>query len=133
MDDVELGCVVGEFDRSGPNQEVAREQRMPGAFRHQAHRQLVPAIGAAPQVLDEQVFLGEVRANAQVERVENVAGNRLIDLAPGDVGFDGGMPHDELVLGRAAGVGRGVDDQGSALGKASAAAPDGLLHQERFR
>ena len=55
VDDRHLGHEALELVRLRPDQQVADEQRMPGIFGDDARAQAVIAVGAADQILDEQV------------------------------------------------------------------------------
>ena len=128
MEDVELGLV--RFQRRlafHAQEEVPREERVPRAFGHEADRKLLARVGPAAEVLDPELAGGEMRADAVEQGVETCRIERLVDLAPGDAPLGGRVLDDELVLGGAAGIRRGVDDQRTAGTDPSGPAPDRLL------
>ena len=92
-------------------EEVAREQRMPRAFGDQPDRQLLRGVGPPAQVLDPELAGGQVLLHPVDQRVEPRRFERLVHRAPGHVGLGRRITDDELVLGRAAGVRGGVDDE----------------------
>jgi hypothetical protein len=70
-----------------------------------------------------------MRQHVPVQRVETVGRDGAIDRAPPDVALAGGFLDDELVVGRAAGVGAGVGHQRAALGQRAFVAAQRFLDQ----
>jgi hypothetical protein len=106
----------------GADQQVADEQRVPGKFGNNAHRQRVGRVSAAAQVLHEKVLVLGVGDKVGIERLELCRRYRLVVVPPHLV-FGIGVAHDELVLGRTAGVLAGIGDEcaiGCQLGFAGA-------------
>jgi hypothetical protein len=117
---------------SSEDEHVPDEARVPRVGQHVAHLELVLGVGAAEQVLHEQlVARGEVRLHVGEQRVEVRLVERLVDLPPVHVGLARRLAHDELVVRRAPGV-RGRDgDEGAHVGERALAATDGVLHELR--
>src|SRR5690606_29756049 len=90
------------------DQEIADEQRMPGVLGDDADRQLVLRIGAAAQILYEEVHVCRMLQHVLVEDLEVLRRKRLV-VVPPDVVLRQIIANDELVLRRTAGVlaGRG--------------------------
>ena len=107
----------------GVDEHRPREQRVVRARRHDAHRDAVRRVGAGERVDDVEVALAEVtRRPSRAARSKLLRLERLVDLAPPDAVLGAGLAHDELVLGRAARVLAGVDDERPALGEHALAA-----------
>ena len=80
-------------------------------------QQPVCRVGARVRVDDVEVARVQVLGDLVAEAVEVLLRDRLVDLAPRDPVLGLRLLHEELVLGRAAGVLAGVDDEGAALGE----------------
>ena len=107
-----------QLRRLGADEHVPHERHVPRARTDVAHREAVLGIGAAVEILDEQLVLHiQILAHVLEERVELRLGERLIDLAPVDVLLGRGVLHHELVVGRAAGVRRGDGDERAHVGE----------------
>ncbi len=105
----------------GPDQKIADEQRMPGIFGDDPHRQVLRTVGAADEVLHEQVATGGMGDEVGMERLECLRLHRAV-VVPPDVRRRGVVADDELVLRRAAGVLAGVGDERAAGAQSSLAA-----------
>ena len=89
------------------------------------------AVGAADQVLDEEILAGRMRQEVGEQRVELRRRHRLV-VVPPDMRLGVLVADDELVLGRAAGVLAGLGDQRAMGGQPGFAAADRLF-AERCR
>ena len=127
LDDGELRLVAGQFPIRRRDEQVAREQAVPGELRDHADRQAVVAIGAGMAVLDEHLLALEIGDHAPVDVVEDLRRDRAVDRAPPDVRRGRRLLHDVLVVGRAPGMGAGHGDQRPAFGDLRLAAPHRLL------
>jgi hypothetical protein len=128
--DRQIGDEIGEFGVRGTNQQVADEQRMPGVFGDDARVDAVGRIGAAVEILDEQILALRGFPEIGVERVELRGGHRAVVVPPHGV-FGGGVADDELVLGGAAGVHARLGDDGAAGGQHRLVAAQGFLIELR--
>src|SRR5690606_9281661 len=91
----------------------------------------MPWVGADVEVLGVERPIGDVRQQARAEPVVVLLADRLVDLAPPDLGLARGLADDELVLRRAAGVLPGPHHE-RAVGREDAlAVPDGVLVELR--
>ena len=99
----EAGAEVRQLGRDRADEHVAHEQRVPGVRRDEADRQAVRRVGAAEEVLHEQLARVEVGADILVQPVERLGLEPGVLLPPDPVGATG-LFDDELVLGGAAGV-----------------------------
>src|SRR5581483_2606793 len=89
------------------DEEVAREEAVPGELGDDTDRQPVARIGPDVAVQREDVLAAQILPDSSEERVEA----RRVDLlvvGPVDVRLAARLPHEELVLRRAAGVLAGV-------------------------
>src|SRR5829696_7140386 len=64
-----------------------------------------------------------------MEPTEGGGRHRLIDAPPPNLVSELSMPHDELVLGRAAGVGASFDDERTGIGQSRFPTPNGVLYE----
>ena len=127
LDDGELGRVLRQLPVLRRDEQVAREQAVPGELRDHADRQPEAPVGADMAVLNEHFLALEIGRHAPVDVTEHVRRDRAVDGAPPDVRIGRGLLHDVLVVGRAAGVDAGHGDQGPAVGDLRFAAPHRLL------
>ena len=112
VDDGEFRREVLKLVHHRLDEQVLDEQRMPGIFGDHAGRQAVILVGAAEQVLDEQLHALGVGQHVCVQGVELLGGHGLVGVPP-DLILGRCVTDDELVLGGAAGVGAGLDDEGA--------------------
>src|SRR5690606_36519581 len=84
-------------------------------------------------VLDIVLALLEIVEHAAAQRVEALRLEGLVEGTPPDLALGGRLAHDELVVGRAAGMVAGADDEGPALGHHAFVAPKRLLLRPRRR
>ena len=113
----EAGAEVRQLGRHGADEHVAHEQRVPRVRRDEADRHPVRRVGAAEEVLHVQLARVEVGADVLVQPVERLGIEPGVLLPPDPVG-GAGLLDDELVLGGAAGVGRGDGGEGAVIGAA---------------
>jgi hypothetical protein len=107
-----LELLVGRRD-----EHRLREQGVVGVVGDDPHVDAVLRIGAGEGVDDVEVAVGEVGRDLGAKAVEAILLERPVHIAPPDALLGGRLPHDELVLRRAAGVAAGVDDERPALGE----------------
>ena len=90
---VKFGSNVGSALASG-RMNMFRTNAMCHALgTHVAHRESVLGIGAAVEILDEQVVAGvQVGAHVGEQRLEVFGGDRLVHLAPVDVALRRVLP-----------------------------------------
>src|SRR6185312_9515214 len=86
----------------------------PGAVGDDAHLEPVGGIGAAIEILDEDLAALEIGGEPPRHELELFLAHRPVDVAPPDIGFAAGFLDDVLVLGRPAGEGAGAGDEGAA-------------------
>jgi hypothetical protein len=117
---------------------LRRDEHRPGeerVVRHagdHAQRDPVARVRAGEGVDDvEVVALAQVVADLAAQRLVVLLGERVVDVAPPDPLLGLRLDDRELVLGRAAGEGAGVDDERPAVGDAGLAAQDGVLVEHR--
>ena len=126
VDDRHLRHEAWKIRGSRPDQQVADEQRVPGIFGDDAGLQAVCRVGAADEILHEQVAVCRMRQEIRVQPLESLRRHRLVVVPPhrrrGVFVAD-----DELVLGRAAGVAARIGDQGAVGGESRLAPGDRFL------
>ena len=66
----------------GPDQQVADEQRMPGEFGDDARRQLLAFVGAADEVLNEQILVRRMGAEVGQQGLEMRRSHRRVVVPP---------------------------------------------------
>ena len=113
-EDGEVGHVVGELGALRADQQRADEQRVPGELGEDARLDAVFRIGAAIEVLREQLLALGVREEVVEQHIELLR-RELAVLLPPDRLFGLLVADDELVLGRAAGVDAGLGAERAAL------------------
>ena len=122
----------GSKSRSSSSRRVdehrPREERVVGVVRDDADRDPLLRVGAGERVDDvEVVAAADVRGHLLAQPLEVLLRDLGVDVAPPDPLLRAGLPDDELVLRRAAGVLAGVDGERAALGE------PGLAARERVR
>ena len=128
----EAGPELGQLGRHGADEHVPHEQGVPRVRRDEPHRHPVRRVGAAEQVLDEQLAGVEIGPHVLVQPLERRGVEPRVLLPPDPVGAAGLLDH-ELVLGRPAGVGRGDGGEGAGVGQRPFAAPQRVLDQRGRR
>ena len=103
VNDGEFRVERGQLFRGGADQQVVHEQRVPGIFGHHPHADPVGEVGAAEQILGEQLLAFGMGHHVGKERIEMRRAHRLV-VVPPDLGFGVGVPDRELVAGGAAGM-----------------------------
>ena len=126
VDDRHVRHEAGEIGSFGADQEVADEQRVPGVLGHDPHRQTMRGVGAADQILDEEVPVRRMRQKVGMERIEGCRRHRLV-VVPPDGRRGPVVADDELVLGRAPGVLAGIGDERAVCSEPRFAAADRFL------
>ena len=114
IDDGEFGREGGQFSQFRTDQKLADEQRVPGIFGEDADLDAIGRIGAAVEVLREQLLAFAVRAEVGEHRGEVVLRHLAVAFPPQDV-MRQIVVDRVLVLRRAAGVMAGEGRQGAAL------------------
>ena len=113
------------------DQHRADEEIVPGELVDHADANAVLGLRAAEKVLDEQgVLLAERGEEIGLQCRELIRVDRLV-IVPPDRVLGLGIADDELVLGGAAGVLAGLDDERPILGKRAFATRHGLLDELR--
>jgi hypothetical protein len=115
------------------DEERLREERMPRRVGDHAHEQAVRGVGARERVHDVEVMPVQVVHDLFAEAFEVLLVHRLVDVAPRDAVFGLRLAHEELVLGRAAGVASGVDDERAALREPPLLVDERVCVEERGR
>src|SRR3569623_2421971 len=134
IDDRELGFETRELVGLGTDQQRADEQVMPGEFVDEAHTDLIFGLRPAVKVGDEQlVLVGKRHQEIIVKPVERRRVHRLIAVVPPDHVLGEGVLDRELVLGAAAGVLAGSDNEGSIFRQESLAAANSMLNERSSR
>ena len=129
---VKPGPEVRQLGRHGADEHVPDEQRVPRVRRDEPDRQPVGRIGAAEEVLHEQLARVEVGADVLVQPVERLGIEPGVLLPPDPVGR-AGSSIDELVLGGAAGVGRGDGGERAVVGQLAFAAAERVFDERGRR
>ena len=128
---VKLGQEAGELGRVGPAQQVADEEAVPGELGDDPHVQPVGGVGAGVEVLDEELA-ALMCARMSASSAAKCAGAIGALFSHQTSAVDRGLADDELVLGAAAGVAAGGDQEGAALAELALAARDRRLDQRGF-
>ena len=123
--------VIAGLLRVGPDEQLPREQIVPGQLADHADGHAVFRVGADEAILHVDVVALPEGHHLGVQAVEMGFGERLIDVAPLHVGVGGFVAHDEFVLGRTPGELAGADYERAAAGEIAFAALDGVLQQLR--
>ena len=126
VDDRHLGGEGSKLGAIRTDQELADEQRMPGELGEHAHLDAIFRIGAAIEILREQLHAARMGAEIFQEVVELLLGLLAIAVPPDDV-LGGRIDDGVLVLGRAAGVMSGLGAERAALHDRALARGDGVL------
>ena len=133
VNDGEFGLVGFELAGSCRDQQVLREQAVPGLLRNHAHGQAKDRVGAAEAILDEQLPALEMGQHARAQGVEFFRVERPVDRTPPDIPGAGRFLDDELVVGRASRMLARFDDQRPVRRDAPLAPADGFLVEQRHR
>ena len=117
VEDDHLGIVGRDLVGVRRDQHRLREHQVPRRLRHDADRDAVVGVGARPGVEDVDVAVVEERDEVLADLRVVLRGDRAVDRTPPDAVLRAGLLDDELVLGGAARVGGGVDDQRAPVGQ----------------
>ena len=131
VDDRPLGDKAVQFFARRAAQHVADEQVVPGQFGHHAHVQAMRGIGAAIQVLHEELATLHMRGHVVIQAIKRLCFHWRV-IVPPDAVLHRGRAHDELVLGRAAGELACGNQKGTAFSQGAFAALDRAFYQGRF-
>ena len=126
VDDRHVRHVGGELAHVRTDQEVADEERVPGIFREDARPHPVGRIGAAVEVLREQLHAFGMLDEILKDDVELLRRQRTV-VVPPDLVLGRGVADRVLVLRRAAGMDARVGVDGAALDELRLAARDRVL------
>ena len=130
VQDAEVRREGREFGELRTDEHVAHEVRMPRVGRDIPARETVCRIGAAIEILDEELIESvEVAAHVGEQCVEMRLAQWLVHLAPVHIGLGAPLLHDELVVGRAARVRRRHRDEGAHVGELPLVPLDRGLHE----
>ena len=131
VDDGEFGNERGERGALRPDQQLADEQRVPSELGEDAHLDAVFRIGAAIEVLREQLLALGVLLDVGQQRVEVLLRHLAVAVPPHRIlgeRVDDGV----LVLRRAAGVMAGLGAQRAAGDHLGLSRRDGMLIELGF-
>ena len=121
-----------QFFSARPHQQRADEQIVPGKFVDDAHIDAVLRLRPAKQVGDvERLLFAQRLEEIVLQCGEMLRRHRDIGVAPPDGAFGFGVADDELVLGAAAGMLAGLDDQRAVLRQFALAIAHGRFDQRR--
>ena len=115
------------------DEQVAREEAVPRAVRHDPYGQTVLRICAGGALLNEGLPAREVVGDVRLEGLEMRRVERPVDRSPPDLVLCRRFANDVLVLGRAAGVGAGGADEGSRGGQYAFPSANGFLAEPSGR
>ena len=110
---------------------MADEQRVPGMFAKDPDRQAMFLAGAAEEVLGEERGVLRLGEEVGLEEGEMLGRHRPVVFPPHRV-LGGGVAHHELVLGGAAGMLPGRDDQRPMFGGRGLASLNGDIIELSF-
>ena len=122
-------CQLG---RHRPDEHVADKQGVPRVRGNEPDGHPVGRIGAPEEVLHVQLAGVEIGAHVLVQPLERLGIEPRVPGPPDPVGGPG-LLDDELVLGRAAGVGRGDGDECAVVGELSFAAAERVFDESGRR
>ena len=128
VDDRQLRQEALERTMIRADQQIADEQRVPGKLGHDPGRQCIVAIGAADQILDEEVHACGMGQHVLAQQVEMAGGHRLV-VVPPDLTFRHLVADHEFVLRGPSGMLSGIGTQRSICGQHSLAATDRFFVQ----
>jgi hypothetical protein len=128
LEDGEAGLEAGQRLAVQLTQEhVAHEHVVPGVLGDHAHVQAVLGVGPRVAVLHEDVPSLQVGLQTDLQLLEVLGIDRAVVLAPPDLGLARRLADDELVVGGAAGVYAGPDDQRAEMSEPGLPTADRLL------
>jgi len=110
-DDGEVAGEVVKLLRRGAKQQLMHEHVLAGQLIYHAHADAVLGVRARKAVEHKQLSVLQISAHAVVDVVELLDADGHVHLAPSDLIMDGRLVDDETVVGRAAGILAGGDDQ----------------------
>ena len=126
----EVGGEVRERGEFRTHKHVPHERHVPRVGRHVPHAEPVLLVGAAVEILHEEVVAPvEVLLHIRAQQVKVCWRDGLVHLAPVHVGLGGGLLDHELVVWRAARVRLRDGDERAHVGQLALAALDGMLHE----
>ena len=129
IDDGVFGHERRQIGQFRAHQQGADEQAVPGIFGDHAHLHPVFGLAAAKEILHEQVALALQRGfEIGLDGSELLRRDALV-LVPPDGAIGGGIAHDELVVGAAAGVLAGFHHERAMFRQQALAALYGEFHQ----
>ena len=128
-DDGEVFLEVGQLLSRGAAQQVVDEQSLGGQLADHAEALHILGVGACEAVEDEDFLVLQISDDLGIDGVEALLGDGLVDGTPGDLVVHAGGIDDELILGGAAGVLAGLDDQSAGVGEGALAAAKRMLGQ----
>ena len=130
IDDGIFGGEGRQFRRRRAAQQSADELAVPGKFGDDLDSDAVFRLRSAEQMLDIELVPGSQRGEEiGFERGEMAGLHALVGLAPPDRVFGFRIADDELVIGAAAGVRAGGDDERAILGQHALSIADGMFYQ----
>jgi len=115
------------------NEEVPREEVVPGHFGIDAQRHAIALVGTGVAIEGIDLSLREIGGDPLEKRVKPVGVNRLVRFAPIDVRFAGGFSNEVLILRRAPGVRTRVDDELAGGAEDAFASSDRVFDQRGSR
>jgi hypothetical protein len=130
VDDREARRVAPQFPPIRPDQQVADEQGVPSVFGEHPGAHAIIRVGAAVEVLREEVHALRVGEEIGEEGLELLRRHGAVVLPP-DRLLGVGVAHDELILGRTAGMHTRVGEEGAAVRELGLAAAERVFVQGR--
>ncbi len=130
IDDGELGDEIFQLRLGRPDQQLPDEQRVPGVFGKDPGIDPVFRIGAAIEILGEQLLAAGVRDEILVEALEVLLADLAVALPP-DRALGERVDDGVLVLRAAAGMDAGLRADRAALHDRGLAGRDGMLVERR--
>ena len=107
--------MIGQVFRLVLNEQITREQAVPGVLGDDADRHPVGRIGTRITVLHVHVFHLQIGRHALVQGLEILLRDRFVDGAPPDLVVTVDLVDDELVVRRTTRVMPGADNQRSEV------------------
>ncbi len=126
VDDGQIGNEARELGAIGPDQQLADEQRVPGKLAIDARLDPIGRIGAAIEILREQLLAARMRDEVVEQQLELLL-RELVVAAPPNGIFGERVDDDEFVLRAAPGMHAGVGGQRPAGGELRFTARDGVF------
>ena len=130
IDDGELGDEIGELGALGTDQQLTNEQRMPGQLGEDPRFYPVFRIGAAVEVLREQLLAARMRDEVVIQQLEIGLAELAVAVPPDGV-LGERIDDRVLVLGAASGMGAGLGAERAARDDGGFARADRVLVEMR--